>query len=171
MRATAPARRLPLADVGTDRDRIDTWSKDGGGRRQQGRRRHGHRAQGARRREPLIGYNAAFLDGIWLRAPYLHNGRCRRSATCSSRSRGDQNFYRGYDVYDQFEVGFVTSPDEAELVGMRCEAVQAKKLCEVERVGTAYDVNQRGSGNQGHVYGTDLATKDKEALVEYLKTL
>ena len=97
---------------------------------------------------------------------------CPRSPTLLEPvERRPKLFYRGYDVYDQVKVGFVTSPDEAELVGMRCEAVQAKKLCEVERVGTAYDVNQRGSGNQGHVYGTDLATKDKEALVEYLKTL
>jgi hypothetical protein len=54
---------------------------------------------------------------------------------------------------------------------MRCEMVQEKKLCEVERIGTPYDVSQRGSGNQGHLYGTDLPSKDKEALVEYMKTL
>ena len=82
-----------------------------------------------------------------------------------------KTFYRGYDVYNQVKVGFVTSPAEAELVGMRCEVLQDKKLCEVERIGTPYDVGQRGSGNQGHLYGTDLSPKDKDALVEYMKTL
>jgi hypothetical protein len=32
-------------------------------------------------------------------------------------------------------------------------------------------VSQRGSGNHGHLYGTDLPAKDKDALVEYMKTL
>lgn len=29
----------------------------------------------------------------------------------------------------------------------------------------------KGSGNQGHLYGTALPARDKDALVEYLKTL
>jgi hypothetical protein len=33
------------------------------------------------------------------------------------------------------------------------------------------DVSQRGSGNQGHEFGTGLPAADKEVLVEYLKTL
>ena len=62
-------------------------------------------------------------------------------------------FYRGYDVYDQAKVGFVTSGAEAE------------------RVGIKHDTTQRGNGNQGHNFGTQLTADDKEALVEYLKTL
>jgi len=82
-----------------------------------------------------------------------------------------KKFYRGYDVYNQIKVGFVTNLHEAELVGMPCEVVQEKRMCEVERVGTPYDVSRRGSGNQAHVYGVDLSSNDKDALVEYMKTL
>ena len=42
---------------------------------------------------------------------------------------------------------------------------------DIERIGTRFDVSQRASGNQGHTFGTDLPDKDKDALVEYLKTL
>jgi hypothetical protein len=42
---------------------------------------------------------------------------------------------------------------------------------DVERIGTRHNVSQRASDNQGHTFGTDLPDKDKDALVEYLKTL
>jgi hypothetical protein len=62
-------------------------------------------------------------------------------------------FYRGYDVYDPENVGFVTQGSGAE------------------RVGTKYDVSERSNGNQGHEFGTNLSAGDKDALIEYLKTL
>jgi mono/diheme cytochrome c family protein len=63
-------------------------------------------------------------------------------------------FYRGYDVYDRDRVGFVA--DVAEEAGRRF---------------TLLDVNIRGNGHDGHRYGLDLSPGDKDALVEYLKTL
>ena len=33
------------------------------------------------------------------------------------------------------------------------------------------DVSEKGGGNQGHAYGTTLTREEKDALVEYLKTL
>ena len=141
-------------------------------RGEQGRERNGHRAQGTGRGERSTATTRRSSTASGCARRTCTTARCRRLRDLLEPvEKRPKVFWRGYDLYDQVKVGFVTSPDEAELVGMRCEAVQAKKLCEVERVGTPYDVNQRGSGNQGHVYGTDLATKDKEALVEYLKTL
>ena len=62
-------------------------------------------------------------------------------------------FRRGYNVYDPRKVGFVTEGAEAE------------------RVGTLHDTRQKGGSNRGHEYGTALADGDKDALVEYLKSL
>ena len=62
-------------------------------------------------------------------------------------------FYRGGDLYDPVNVGFVSSGPAAE------------------RGGFLLDTRQRGNGNQGHTYGTALEAGDKEALLEYLKTL
>jgi len=42
---------------------------------------------------------------------------------------------------------------------------------EAKYVGTRYDTTQRAAGNQGHAFGTDLSPADKDALIEYLKTL
>jgi hypothetical protein len=80
-------------------------------------------------------------------------------------------FWRGYDIYNPVKVGFVTSKQEADHIGLSDELERAKLREDVERIGTYYDVSQRASGNQGHVFGTDLPDKDKDALVEYLKTL
>jgi len=60
-----------------------------------------------------FGYANSPLDGIWLRAPYLHNGSVPtlRDLLQPSANR-PKTFYRGYDVYDQKNVGFVTDVAE-----------------------------------------------------------
>ena len=65
-----------------------------------------------------------------------------------------KEFYRGYDVYDKKKVGFVSN-------------VQAEN----DKQYFKFDTRLRGNGNGGHLYGTDLGDADKEALVEYMKTL
>jgi hypothetical protein len=34
-----------------------------------------------------------------------------------------------------------------------------------------FDTSEKGNGNQGHTYGTQLSSEDKEKLLEYLKRL
>ena len=41
----------------------------------------------------------------------------------------------------------------------------------MKSVGTPYDVRWRSNGNMGHEYGVSLPQGDKDALLEYLKTL
>jgi hypothetical protein len=36
--------------------------------------------------------------------------------------------------------------------------------------GWLFDASERGNGNGGHLYGTDLGPEQKAALVEFLKT-
>ena len=100
------------------------------------------------------GYSNHPLDGIWLRAPYLHNGSVptMRDLLETPESRPNA-FYRGYDVYDQVKLGFVSDVAEAE-----------------GQVFFRYDTSVPGNANTGHVYGTTLADDDKRAIVEYLKT-
>ena len=62
-------------------------------------------------------------------------------------------FYRGYDVYDWQRVGFVSEGLDAERNGVR------------------FDTGLRGNGNTGHLYGRELSAADRDALLEYLKTL
>jgi mono/diheme cytochrome c family protein len=99
------------------------------------------------------GYASHPLDGIWLRAPYLHNGSVPTLRDLlEPPERRPKVFYRGYDVFDQRNVGFVSSvPDEG---GHRF---------------SKFDTTLPGNSNGGHLYGTALADADKAALVEYLK--
>ena len=42
---------------------------------------------------------------------------------------------------------------------------------EAERAGMKFEVERKGNGNQGHEFGVALPQQDKDALIEYLKTL
>jgi hypothetical protein len=100
------------------------------------------------------GYANHPLDGIWLRAPYLHNGSVPTlRALLDEPSQRPATFYRGYDLFDQVNVGFVSD----------VASVQGQSF-------SRYDTSVPGNANTGHVYGTTLAPDDKQAIVEYLKT-
>jgi len=102
----------------------------------------------------LTGYIAVHLDGIWLRAPYLHNGSVpTMHYLLEPAANRPKVFYRGYDVFDKTNLGFISQGEKAM------------------RVGRKHDTSLRGNSNQGHEYGTQLPRDDKNALVEYLKTL
>jgi hypothetical protein len=194
----------PIASVKTDPERLDSYTIDltynqytlGAGRywKFQSFRKTG-------------GYANQPLDGLWARAPYLHNGsvpalRDLLNSACSAAEREQVGypalpphwqdwdagardrwfcqtrealteadvkkiveksraigrrppvFFRGYDVYDQDRAGFVAD------VGS-----------EAGRSFTKFDVNVRGNGNGGHDWGLKLSDADKNALVEYMKTL
>ena len=80
-------------------------------------------------------------------------------------------FYRGYDVYDPLNVGFISLEEQAERLGASWGYRPRVLWDEVKYVGTPYDVGWRSNGNMGHEYGVNLSQGDKDALLEYLKTL
>jgi hypothetical protein len=142
---------IPVEEVGTDRHRLDMWT-------QQAADTYNKFGDGYswdfNQLRKTNGYVSVSLDGLWLRAPYLHNGSVPSLQDLLEKPEDrPQSFYRGFDVYDQNKVGFISEGEEAQ------------------RVGFKYDISVPGNSNQGHIYGTDLAVKDKQALVEYLKTL
>jgi hypothetical protein len=146
-------KRMPLAAVGTDPERIWTWTKDNAVAANKAVRGFGIERKGLVE-ESLVGYNAPFLDGLWLRAPYLHNGSVPTVRDLlTPPDQRPKLFWRGYNLYDPVNLGFVSQGEEAKYVGTR------------------YDTTQRAAGNQGHAFGTELSPADKDALIEYLKTL
>jgi len=142
---------IPIAEIGTDTNRMATWTQAAADQANAAVKSLGIT------RPNLIqnnGYCSAPLDGLWMRAPYLHNGSVPTLRDLlEPPDRRPVTFYRGYDVYDPVNVGFVSSGPQAAGAGWRV------------------DVTVRGNGNQGHVYGTDLTDAEKQALLEYLKTL
>jgi hypothetical protein len=104
------------------------------------------------------GYANSPLDGVWLRAPYLHNGSVPtlRELLKPAKDR-PKVYFRGNDEYDPQALGFKwDKPSRPD--------------------GTAYfryDTSEPGNSNAGHegpVYGTELTPHEKDALIEYLKT-
>jgi hypothetical protein len=155
---------VPIEKIGTDRWRLDsyTWvlavnqstlyagyEKDWGFDPSYPQRFTHFRKQ--------AGYANSPLDGIWLRAPYLHNGSVPNLWELLKPEKDRVgSFYRGNDVYDPKSVGFVSTI--AEQGGQKF---------------FAFDTRQPGNGNSGHTgapYGTDLPDAEKWALIEYLKT-
>ena len=146
-------KRMALAAVGTDPERIGTWNKANAMAANQVVSGFGVQRKGLVEAE-LEGYNPPFLDGIWLRAPYLHNGSVPTLRDLlEAPAQRPKVFWRGYDLYDPVNVGFVSQGPEAQ------------------RVGTRHATGERANSSQGHPFGTDLGAAQKNALIEYLKTL
>jgi hypothetical protein len=154
---------VPVEEVDTDRERLDSWNKDAAVRANETVKSFGIDRKGLVEAKPT-GYVASFLDGIWLRAPYLHNGSVPTlRALLTPAGDRPKVFYRGYDVYDPLDVGFVSLKDQADRLHVPWE--------EVTRAGSKYDVSLRSCGNKGHDFGVNLPEADKVALIEYLKTI
>ncbi len=109
----------------------------------------------AARLEPFKGYIAPPLDGIWVSAPYLHNGSVPTlEAVLNSKVR--PTFWsRDFDnpQYDYDNVGWKYA---------------------VEKKGdsvTIYNTTRHGYSNGGHYFGDALSDKERKAVIEYLKTL
>jgi mono/diheme cytochrome c family protein len=140
----------PIAAIGTDRERLDSFTKELVAKQGEG---NGNLPKFKHFRK-TNGYANQPLDGVWLRAPYLHNGSVPtlEDLLMPPRQR-PKIFYRGLDIYDWQRVGFISRGTTAK------------------RVGFKYDTSERGNGNGGHTYGTDLPASAKRALIEYMKTL
>lgn len=162
----------PLAEIGTDRSRVDSYTVD----------------LLEAQKDYTSGQNWAFshfrktdgyanlpLDGIWARAPYLHNGSVpTMRALLSPPAKRPVAFTTGGDVYDQQSMGFVHEALVPES-GNGADVIYRRKSGEpYTGNGFVLDTERRGNGRAGHsgpAYGTTLSQADKDALIEYLKTL
>lgn len=104
---------------------------------------------------PYNGYIAPPLDGVWITAPYLHNGSVPTiEALLNSKLRPvywSRNFSR--TEYDYEKLGWKYKTEEK--AGNR----------------NIYNTTLPGYGNYGHTYGDKLSDTERTALIEYLKTL
>lgn len=103
------------------------------------------------------GYASQPLDGIWARSPYLHNGSVPTLRDLlEPGNKRPAKWLRGSEELDPVNVGYrsdAAAPGDDLFV---------------------YDTSRPGNSNRGHEgrrYGTQLPEADKDALVEYMKTL
>jgi hypothetical protein len=168
----------PIEHVKTDRHRLDSFTYELASTLSTiytgypWRFRHFHKT---------FGYANSPLDGIWLRAPYLHNGSVPTLRDLlNPASQRPHVFYRGYDVFDQEKVGFVSEETKFTADGRSvAEPNDPRHYFKFDTQekkgppnGTPRDRNEGNSnaGHEGGDYGTELSPAEKDAIVEYLKT-
>jgi len=106
------------------------------------------------------GYMALPLDGIWARAPYLHNGSVPTLYHLLVPQSRPATFFRGSKRFDQQKVGFVWDSSAAS-----------------DPYTHVFDTGESGGANTGHdnaaFNGIDWSQHPEELaeLLEYLKTL
>ena len=107
------------------------------------------------RLEPFNGYIAPPLDGVWITAPYLHNGSVPTLEGVLNSKLRPVYWSRDFDhpQYDPVAVGWKYTREN----GPRGTVV--------------YNTTLPGSGNYGHDFGDRLTDRERKAIIEYLKTL
>lgn len=100
------------------------------------------------------GYANQPLDGLWVRAPYLHNGSVPTLKDLLDQPKDRPKAYiRGLVELDAEKGGFKAPA---------CESVN------FAGPGFCFDTARDGNGNQGHLYGTELTPEEKQDLLTYL---
>ncbi|WP_196140347.1 di-heme-cytochrome C peroxidase [Aliikangiella sp. G2MR2-5] len=96
-------------------------------------------------------YKARPLTGIWSSAPYLHNGSVLTlTELLSPVEERRKDFYVGDRTLDLERIGLISSKGKNR---------------------SYFDTRLPGNSNQGHLYGVHLSKQEKQALLEYLKSL
>jgi len=157
-----PERLVPIAEVGTDRVRLDSLTA--AERRALNDSWFGHAGADAAelqdRAEPQ-GYVAPPLDGVWATAPYFHNGAVPTLWHVLHPAERPVVWRRTTTGYDDERVGL----EIEELADL-----PAGKLRPSERR-RYFDTRKPGKGSAGHDFADALDAAEKRALLEYLKTL
>lgn len=145
----------PIEYIGTDRWRLDSYTRELAVN--QGTLYTGSEKYRFRRFKKTFGYANMPLDGLWLRAPYLHNGSVPTLWDLLQPAKDrPTSFYRGNDIIDPINLGF-----------------ESNQSTHLGRPMFYFDTSIEGNSNQGHEgreFGTELHEQDKRALLEYLKT-
>lgn len=105
--------------------------------------------------QPNDGYVAPPLDGIWATSPYLHNGSVPTLDDVLNSPQRPKYWTRKFDNSDY----------DPKKGGWRYTTETTQKDRET------YDTTLPGYGNGGHRFGDKLSPAERQAVVEYLKTL
>ena len=101
------------------------------------------------------GYIAPPLDGIWVTAPYLHNGSVPTLYALLDSTKRPTFWRRDFDssAYDYDSVGWPYEETDGPFDKQ------------------TYNTTRSGYSNAGHKYGDVFSNGERTALIEYLKTL
>lgn len=153
-----PEKTVPIDEVDTDRARYGSISPEW--RKEYGKSWFGHYGQKPLTEQP-VGYVAPPLDGVWASAPYFHNGSVPTLWHVLHPDERPIVWQRSEDGYDQQRVGLeIRQFDEAPFT--------ARVPAEKRRY---FDTRKFGKSAAGHTFPDELSEEQKQAVLEYLKTL
>jgi hypothetical protein len=151
-------RTVNIEEIGTDRLRFDSlspehrqWMKAGW------LSRYGRDHVET---EPQ-GYVAPPLDGVWATAPYFHNGSVPTLWHVLHPDQRPQVWKRTEDGYDQMRVGLEV--EEFEAIPRSVKHAPHRRRY--------FDSTLPGKSPAGHRFPDRLTEPEKQAVLEYLKTL
>jgi mono/diheme cytochrome c family protein len=150
----------PLAYVGTDRGRVDSYTPLME-KYQKDRLFCAEPEHRFRQFKKTDGYANMPLDGLWLRAPYLHNGSVPTLWDLLQRPEDRPLAFRRGAAHvrlDPVKGGFEAPP----CIPTRGDGGDAQSFC--------FDTELPGNSSGGHLYGTDLPEAQKRDLLAYLLT-
>lgn len=155
---TFPDRIVPIEEVGTDRVRLDSLSREH--REGYGESWFGHFGKQGVIAEPG-GYVAPPLDGIWATGPYFHNGSVPTLWHVLHPKDRPTVWKRTEDGYDK------------ERIGLEIESFEKlpKSVTSVTEQREYFDTTKFGKSAGGHLFPDELTEDQKRAVLEYLKTL
>lgn len=106
------------------------------------------------------GYVAPPLDGVWASAPYFHNGSVPTLWHVMHPDERPAVWLRDEDGYDKLRVGLeVTEFDE---LPSGVEGAEARRY---------FNTGLKSKSASGHLFPNELSETEKQAVIEYLKTL
>ena len=164
---TYPNKVVALDEIGTDRKKFESLEPKFGAAYNASwfaKESNGSWFFPGYRMHATEGYQAPPLDGIWVTAPYFHNGAVPTlDGVLNSKAR-PKVFTRSFRTdeadFDKVKVGWKVT--EVPVPKRSVEPIEKRKV---------YDTTQPGRGNGGHTYGDKLTADERAAVIEYLKTL
>jgi len=153
-----PEKLVPIDEVGTDRVRLDALTP--AHRDAYGQSWFTSYGKLANMRDPG-GYVAPPLDGIWASAPYFHNGSVPTLWHVLHPKERPVVWKRTLAGFDQKRIGleietYIQLPADATAGWQRREY---------------FDTRAFGKSAQGHDFPDELTAEERQAVLEYLKTL
>ncbi|MGD9644407.1 MAG: cytochrome c [Pirellulales bacterium] len=153
-----PEKRVDIDVVGTDRLRLEGMPVEH--RRFYHESWFGEFGKLAVVEEPS-GYVAPPLDGVWASAPYFHNGSVPTLWHLLHEDARPAVWLRSEDGYDQEKVGLEVSEFESLPAVVR-RADDKRRY---------FNTRLSGKSAAGHSFPEQLSEDEKQAVLEYLKTL
>ena len=155
---TYPEVRVPLAEVATDDARLKGMPSEH--RRFMRDSWLGYYGKYEVVEEP-DGYVAPPLNGVWASAPYFHNGSVPTLWHVMHADARPRVWRRTEDGYDRHRVGL----EVRELSSLPAEATEPSEKLRY------FDTRLYGKSAGGHTFPEELSEDQKQAVLEYLKTL